>query len=191
MMPSERYRESTTEVSKLLGQVTGAVGISPITLDYLMRGYTGPLGIAIVQLANPLLNTEAEAAIAKPSMKASKVPFIGGLFQPVEGRGTLDEAYAEMQEIQQIKGTYNRLVSEGRRAEANAFAQEYANKLSMASISGAVQKQLGEFATQERRIIAHPTMSQEEKDARLKQIDKVKLAYARRFLAASERTTPQ
>jgi hypothetical protein len=191
MMPSERYRESTTEVSKLLGQVTGAVGISPITLDYLMRGYTGPLGIAIVQLANPLLNTEAEAAVAKPSMKASKVPFIGGLFQPVEGRGTLDEAYAEMQEIQQIKGTYNRLVSEGRRAEANAFAQEYANKLSMASISGAVQKQLGEFATQERRIIAHPTMSQEEKDARLKQIDKAKTAYARKFMAAADRTTPQ
>ena len=191
MMPSERYRESTTEVSKLLGQVTGAVGISPITLDYLMRGYTGPLGIAIVQLANPLLNTEAEAAIAKPSMKASKVPFIGGLFQPVEGRGTLDEAYAEMVEIQQVKGTYNRLVAEGRRAEANAFAQEYATKLSMASTSGFVQKQLGEFAAQERRIISHPTMSQEEKDARLKQIDKAKLAYARRFLAASERTTPQ
>ena len=191
MMATERYRESTTEVSKLLGQVTGKVGVSPITLDYLMRGYTGPLGIAVVQLANPLLNTEAEAAIAKPSTKASKTPFIGGLFQPVEGRGTLDAAYAEMQEIQQIKGTYNRLVGEGRRAEANAFAQEYATKLSMASTSGFVQKQLGEFATQERRVVAHPTMSQEEKDKRLEQLDKAKMTYARRFLEASERTTPQ
>ena len=191
MMATERYRESTTEISKLLGQVTGKVGVSPITLDYLMRGYTGPLGIAVVQLANPLLNTEAEAAVAKPSMKASKIPFIGGIFQPVEGRGTLDEAYAEMVEIQQVKGTYNRLVSEGRRAEANAFAQEYATKLSMASTSGFVQKQLGEFAAQERRVIAHPTMSQEEKDKRLAQLDKAKLTYARRFLAASERTTPR
>lgn len=191
MMPTERYRETTTEVSKLLGQVTGKVGVSPITLDYLMRGYTGPLGIAIVQLANPILNTEAEAAIAKPSMKASKLPFIGGIFQPVEGRGTLDEAYAAMVEIQQIKGTYNRLVSEGRRAEANAFAQEYATKLSMASTSGFVQKQLGVFAAQERKIIAHPTMSQEEKDRRLEQLDKAKLTYARRFIAAADRTTPQ
>lgn len=191
MMATERYRESTTELSKLLGQVTGKAGVSPITLDYLMRGYTGPLGIAVVQLANPLLNTEAESAVAKPSTKASKIPFIGGLFQPVEGRGTLDAAYAEMQEIQQIKGTYNRLVAEGRRAEANAFAQEYATKLSMASTSGFVQKQLGEFAAQERRVIAHPTMSQEEKDKRLEQLDKVKMTYARRFLAASERTTPQ
>ena len=191
MLPTERYRESTTEVSKLLGQVTGKVGVSPITLDYLMRGYTGPLGIAVVQLANPLLNTEAEAAIAKPSMKASKLPFIGGIFQPVEGRGTLDEAYAEMVEIQQVKGTYNRLVSEGRRAEANAFAQDYATKLSMASTSGFVQKQLGEFAAQERRVIAHPTMSQEEKDKRLEQLDKAKLSYARRFIAAADRTKPQ
>ena len=191
MMATERYRESTTEISKLLGQVTGKVGVSPITLDHLMRGYTGPLGIAVVQLANPLLNTEAEAAIAKPSMKASKLPFIGGIFQPVEGRGTLDEAYAEMVEIQQVKGTYNRLVSEGRRAEANSFAQEYATKLSMASTSGFVQKQLGEFAAQERRVIAHPTMSQEEKDKRLEQLDKAKLSYARKFIAASDRTTPQ
>jgi hypothetical protein len=50
---------------------------------------------------------------------------------------------------------------------------------------------LGEFAAQERRVIAHPTMSQEEKDKRLEQLDKVKMTYARRFLAASERTTPQ
>jgi len=191
MMATERYRESTTEVSKLLGQVTGKVGVSPITLDYLMRGYTGPLGIAVVQLANPILNTEAEAAIAKPSMKASKLPFIGGIFQPVEGRGTQDEAYAAMVEIQQVKGTYNRLVSEGRRAEANAFAQEYATKLSMASTSGFVQKQLGEFAAQERRVIAHPTMSQEEKDNRLEQLDKAKLSYARKFIAAADRTRPQ
>jgi len=124
-------------------------------------------------------------------MKASKLPFIGGIFQPIEGRGTLDEAYAEMVEIQQVKGTYNRLVTEGRRAEANAFAQEYATKLSMASTSGLVQKQLGEFAKMERQILAHPSMSQEEKDNRLEKLDNVKVNYARKFIAAADRTRPQ
>jgi hypothetical protein len=61
----------------------------------------------------------------------------------------------------------------------------------MASTSGFVQKQLGEFAAQERRVIAHPTMSQEEKDNRLEQLDKAKLSYARKFIAAADRTTPQ
>ena len=70
-------------------------------------------------------------------MKLSKAPLIGGLFQPAQGRGTLDEAYDRMTEIRQVKGTYNRLVEDGRRAEAKEFVQNYANDLAAASTSGA------------------------------------------------------
>jgi hypothetical protein len=181
-LATERYRANSTEVAKLLGQVTGTVGISPIKLDYLIRGYFGGLGVAVAQLANPILAAD-QKEIAQPSTKPSKLPFIGGLFQPVEGRGTLDEAYDRMQEIRQVKGTYNRLVEDGKLAEAKAFAQNYANDLAQTSVSGRVQKQLGELAKQERIIKAHPTMSTEEKDKRLEQIDKVKVQLARQFLA--------
>ena len=114
------------------------------------------------------------------------LPFIGGLFQPVEGRGTLDEAYDRMQEIQQTKGTYNKLIEQGKRAEATAFAQEYANRLAAMSLSGAVQKRLGDLAKMERQVRANPNMSTEQKDAKLAQIDKAKLAFARQFLAATD-----
>jgi hypothetical protein len=191
MMATDRYRETTTELSKMLGKVTGKVGVSPITLDYLMRGYTGPLGIAMVSLANPILNTEVKADVAEPTLKMSKTPFIGGLFQPVEGRGTLDEAYELMTEIKQVKGTYNDMVEKGNRAEARAFAQEYANTLSLASTSGAVQKYLGEIAKQERMVRASPDLTTEQKDARLEKLDKMKTEYARKFIALSDRTTPQ
>jgi len=156
--------------------------ISPISIDYLIRGYFGGLGIAIVQLANPILAAD-QKEIAEPSTKPSKVPLIGGLFQPVEGRGTLDEAYDRMQEIKRIKGSYNKLVEEGKRAEAQEFAQGYANDLAQTSISGRVQKQLGELAKQERAIKASPTMPTEEKDRRLEQLDKMKVQIARQFLA--------
>ena len=184
---TQRYRENTTELSKLIGSVTGEVGISPITLDYLVRGYTGGLGIALIQLANPLLATEASKEIAKPTTKISKTPFIGGLFQPVEGRGTLDEAYDRMTNIQQVKGTYNKLVEEGKRAEAMAFAQEYSNKLAMMSVSGSVQKRLGDLATVERRIRGAENMTTEQKDAALEQLDKAKMAIARQFLGMTQR----
>jgi hypothetical protein len=182
LLPTERYRDSTTELSKLLGSVTGNMGLSPISIDYLIRGYTGGLGIALVQLANPLLASDTRAEIAKPTTKPSKLPFIGGLFQPVEGRGTLDEAYDRMEEIKQVKGTFNRLVEEGRRAEALEFAQNYSNDLSMASISGRLQQQLGNIAKLERQIKAHPTMSTEEKDERLKRLDEMKVKLSRQFL---------
>lgn len=191
VLATDRYRDSSTEISKLLGSVTGNVGLSPIKIDYLIRGYTGGLGLALVQLANPLLNTEAEAGVEKPSTKPSKIPFIGGLFQPVEGRGTLDSAYEKMLEIQQVKGTYNDLIEKGKRAEAQAFVQQYANQLALASTSGSVQKALGEMSKQERFIRNNPRLNTEQKDAALERLDKMKVAYARQFISLADRTTPR
>lgn len=185
VLATERYRDTTTELSKLLGSVTGKAGVSPITLDYLIRGYTGGLGIALIQLANPILAPGDKVEVAQPTTKASKTPFIGGLFQPVEGRGTLDEAYDRMNDIRQVKGTFNDLVDKGKRAEAMAFAQEYSDKLASASISGSVQKRLGELAKLERQIKSSPNLTTEQKDTRLAQLDKLKTATARQFLATT------
>jgi hypothetical protein len=200
MLAGERARESTTEFAKLLGsitgsetikQITGKEGLSPIGIDYLIRGYTGGMGIAVVQLANPILNMEMKEDVAKPTLKASKMPIIGSLFQPVEGRGTLDEAYDMMDSIQQTKGSFNRLVEQGKTAEARAFAQEYADKLGAASVSGSVQQKLGEFAKYRRQIVASPTLTTEQKDEMLARIDKAQTEYARAFLKAVDKTTRQ
>lgn len=200
LLPSERYRDNTTELAKLIGaatasktvkDITGKEGVTPIEIDYLIRGYMGGLGIAIVQLANPLLNTEMKADVAQPSLKLSKTPFIGGLFQPVEGRGTLDEAYDMMTQVNQTKATYNRLVEKGERAEAKAFAQEHADKLALASTSGQVFKFLGELAKQERMVRADPRLTTEQKDARLEKLDQQKVNYARKFILLGDRTTRQ
>jgi hypothetical protein len=185
LLPTQRYRDTSTEVAKTLGAVTGNLGLNPITIDYLIRGYTGGLGIALVQLANPILAPSDKPEIAEPTTKVSKTPFIGGLFQPVQGRGTLDEAYDRMKDIQQVKGTFNDLVEKGKRAEAMAFAQEYSNKLASASISGSVQKQLGELAKLERQIKAAPNLTTEQKDAQLERLDKAKTALARQFLSVT------
>jgi hypothetical protein len=200
MLAGERSRESTTEFAKLLGsitgsetikQITGKEGLSPIGIDYLIRGYTGGLGIGIVQLANPILNVEMKEDVAKPTLKASKTPFIGGLFQPVEGRGTIDEAYDAMNNIQQTKGTFNRLVEQGKAAEARAFAQEHAETLALASVSGSVQQKLGEFAKMRRQIEAAPKLTTEQKDEMLARIDKAQTEYARGFTRAVDKTTRQ
>jgi hypothetical protein len=200
MLAGERSRESTTEFAKLLGsftgsetikQITGKEGLSPIGIDYLIRGYTGGLGIGIVQLANPILNMEMKEDVAKPTLKASKTPFIGGLFQPVEGRGTLDEAYDRMLDIQQTKGSFNRLVEQGKTAEARAFAQEHAEALGAASVSGSVQQKLGEFSKYRRQVTEAPRLTTEQKDELLARIDKAQTEYARAFLKAVDKTTRQ
>lgn len=189
MMPGERSRDTTTELAKALGSITGDAGLTPIKIDYLIRGYTGGLGVAIASLANPILNTEA-SAVEKPTMKTSKMPFIGGLFQPVEGRGTLDAAYERMLEIQQAQGTYKQMRESGKEKEAEAFLEQYRNKLTSASLSGAVREQLGELATARRQVLAS-NRTTAEKDELLEKIDTRQYQLAQRFLSVTGETRPQ
>ena len=186
MLPTERYRETTTEIAKLIGGATGDLGLTPIKVDYLIRGYTGGLGIALVQLANPLLASKADN-VQEPTTKPSKMPFIGGLFQPVEGRATLDGAYERMKEIEQAKGSLNKLIEDGRMADAKLFAQEYADRLAFAETSGALQKQLGELAKLRRQVRAAPNMSTERKDEILARIDSAEQRIAAPFIALYDR----
>ena len=185
MLPTERRRETTTELAKLLGSLTGDAGITPIGWDHLTRGYTGSLGIALVSMANPLLNTEA-AEVAKPTKKMHDTPFIGSMFQPVEGRGTLDAGYERMLEIQQAKGTYDSLLMEGKRDKAREFLEEYRNKIVYASLSGTVQQKVGELSKLRRDVVANPFMSEEDKTKRVEQIDKMRNNYVERFLSVTD-----
>lgn len=191
MLPTERYRANTTELSKLIGSMTGDAGITPIKLDYFLRGHFGGFGMALISLANPILNTEVGADVAEPTLKASKTPFIGGLFQPVEGRGTLDAAYERMLEVQQASGTFKRLLESGKRAEAMEFLEEYRNKVAAISVSGAVQQRLGELSKYRRMIIETPKLTTEQKDVLLDRIDAQQYEIARGFVNLTERTKPQ
>jgi hypothetical protein len=190
LLPEERYRASTTELSKMIGSITGGM-LTPIELDYLIRGYTGGLGMAIISLANPILNTELGKDVAEPTTKTSKLPFIGGLFQPVEGRGTLDAAYERMLEIQQATGTFKRLLESGKRAEAKEFLEDYRSQIASISVSGAVQQRLGELAKYKRMVIETPKLTTEQKDVLLEKIDAQQYEIARRFVDLTERTTRQ
>jgi hypothetical protein len=191
LLPTERYRASTTELSKLIGSLTGDAGLTPIKLDHLIRGHTGGLGIALISLANPILNTELGKDVAEPTLKASKTPLIGGLFQPVEGRGTLDAAYARMLEIQQTTGTFKRLLESGKKAEAKEFLDQYRNQIAAMPVSGAVQQKLGELAKYRRVVLETPKLTTEQKDALLDKIDAQQYEIAKRFVSLTERTRPQ
>lgn len=181
-----RYRETTTEVAKALGSVTGVVGVSPIMLEHLVRGYTGSLGLAAMHTLDPLLRSSAEGQ--KASLSAAQQPFIGGLFQPEEGRWLVDRAYDRMDEVVQAQKTFNELVNRGQGAEARAFAQRFANQLAMADDAGSLRKEMGELFSMERAIRANPNLTTEQKDLRIEQIKKLENKLAEQFVAATDRT---
>jgi len=189
LQASMRYRETTTEVAKALGSVTGVVGVSPLMVEHLVRGYTGSLGLAAMHTLDPLLRSSAEGQ--KASLSAAQQPFIGGLFQKEEGRWLIDRAYDRMDEIVQAQKTFEDLIARGQGAEARAFAQKFSNKLALADDAGSLRKDMGELYSMERAIRINPNLTTEQKDLRIEQLKKLQNKLAEQFVSAADRTTRQ
>jgi len=179
LMATERYRPETTELAKFAGKATGLLGVSPIMLEHFVRGYTGSLGLAAMHMVDPVFASGQEGA--KPSLPASKMPFIGSLFQTSEGRYLIERAYERMKDAEQAQATYKDMLKKGQRANAEAFRQSYANLVAAGSAAGAFQKNMGTMFSMARAIQANPSLTREEKDKKLEELSNRENAYARRF----------
>ena len=182
-----RFRAGTTEVAKTLGSVTGAVGISPLLIEHFVRGYTGGLGVALMSTLNPLLRSEAEGE--KMPVGASRQPFIGGLFQPSEGRFVVERAYGRMDDVIQAQQTYKDFMNRGQQDRAAAYAKENATLIVSAPMAGAFRQRMGELFDMERKVMANPKLSGAEKEARVQQLKNMQNKMALQFYAAIDRTT--
>jgi hypothetical protein len=189
LQASMRYRETTSEIAKVMGSATDVVNVSPLMLEHLVRGYTGSLGIAAIHMLDPLLRSSS--AGQKPSLSAAQQPFIGGLFQKEEGRWLIDRAYDRMDEIVQAQKTFEDLIARGQGAEARAFAQKFSNKLALADDAGSLRKEMGELYSMERAIRINPNLTTEQKDLRIEQLKKLQNKLAEQFVSAADRTTRQ
>lgn len=187
LQAGERYRPETTGVAKQLGAITGEVGVSPVMLEHLARGYTGSLGISILHMLDPLFGDVAN----KTPTPANKMPFVGGLFQTKDGRFLIDRAYERMDEVMQAKGTYESLLQKGEKARAADFANRYAGMLAQAEVAGSFKQRMGEMFADERAIQNNPDMSPPEKQDILKRIKQAENNEAKAFFEATERTTPR
>jgi hypothetical protein len=184
-----RFRPGTTELAKTLGSVTGEVGISPLLIEHFVRGYTGGLGVALMSTLNPLLRDSAEGE--KLPVGASRQPFIGGLFQPSEGRFVIERAYDRMGDVIQAQQTYKDLVNRGQQDRAIAYAKENAALIVGAPMAGSFRQRMGELFDMERKITANPKLSGAEKEAKVQQLKDMQNRMALQFYAATERTTPR
>lgn len=174
--PGKRATEGTTEVSKALGDL---LGVSPIKIDYLIRGYTGGLGAALVALANPVLASPEKPGT--PEKKLSELPFIGQAFQPNDGRGIVNEAFDTMERVNQAKGTVNNLIERGMLDEAKEFQKDNAKLIAASSMAGSFRQKMGEYAKQKRQIAGSRQLTPEQKRTAIDAIKQKEIALAKQL----------
>jgi hypothetical protein len=186
--PAERFNANTTEIAKFIGKGTGAIPVlgeylSPVQIEYLLRGYTGSLPLALASMANPLFGS---AGGEKPTMRASEMPVVGSIFQPKDASGLVNRAYKDIEAINRAGQTYKKLEEEGRDADAESYADRFADELSLAPLAGAFKQRMGALAKEERMIKADPNMSGAEKRAELDAIRQDRIALAKELISERE-----
>jgi hypothetical protein len=186
--PAERFNANTTELAKFIGKGTGSIPVlgeylSPIQIEYLLRGYTGSLPLALASMANPLFGS---AAGEKPTARASEMPVVGSVFQPKDASGLVNRAYKDIEAINRAGQTYKKLEEEGRDADAEAYADRFADELSLAPLAGAFKQRMGQLAKEEREVKSNPNMSGAQKRAELDAIRQDRIALAKDMLSERE-----
>jgi len=179
-----RYRDSTSELAKGIGAITGT---SPIKLENLIRGYTGTMGIAFTQAINA---ASPGNGVPEPTKKLSEMPVIGAAFQPEDAGGVVSDMYDHMARAREVQKTYNELVKEGNGAEARQYLQENVNMLATKTMTGNLQETMGKLKKAEMAIKAS-SLTPDEKRARLDEIQKMRIQIASNVRGVYEKTTPQ
>jgi len=178
---SERYTANTSEVAKMLSAAVGHA-VSPTQVEYLIRGYTGTMGVAMTQLPDIALRPLSGEA-ERPTKLISEYPVVGTLFQPRDGSGVVNAAFDRIKEFQQAHTTLQAMIQEGRTADAQAFAQKYATDIAANSIGGQFRQQMGELAKLRRAVTASQTLTPDQKRQRIDEIKKMELQLARQIRA--------
>lgn len=188
-----RYRENTTELAKFLSGSSifqnamqlatfgKSDGVSPVQIDHLIRGYTGGLGILLATLPDLVLRPlNGQDVPTAPATTLNQNKVFGPLFQPSDGRDAANAAYEAIESWQQAHTTYQGLLTQGRGADAAAFASKYSNELALASVGGSFRQQMGDLAKLRRAVAAGPGTPL-EKRSQIDQIKKLEIALSRRI----------
>ena len=179
---AERYGDRTTELAKQIGKV---FNISPNRLEYLIRGYTGSLPLAIASLTNPMFRSKELAEVEAPAKRMSEQPIVGAFFQPIDGKRLIDKAYKDMEDIRRTAETYKKYEDEGRVKEADALLDAKADIIGLESAAGTFRKQMGDLTQEERGVRSDPKMSPQEKRKRLDEIRQDKIILAKELSASA------
>jgi hypothetical protein len=183
-----QYTDRTPEILKIIAPVTSLVGLSPVQMENLIRGFTGSMGMGILSTADFALKPVGEAGPV--TGRVSQLPLVGGLFQPNDAGRIITEAYDAMSEVQKRHGSYKKLIEEGRREEAADYLKENMAEISLSSAAGQFRQRMGEMTKYERYIKGVPEkqMSPDKKREELDKIRKMKIDYAAQFKRVREQT---
>jgi hypothetical protein len=173
--PERQYTKTTSEMAKALGAMTG---MSPLNIDFLLRGYLGSVATLTSLATNDVINA-VRGGPPRPDQSIgniiSSLPNMGAMMSKEENTAVLSDFYEVARDVNKAVDTLNSMKYSSPEAR-QAYKEEYKKELALKGQVQAINKQLTVLRRREQMVREAPEerMTAEQKQAELKRIDEMR-----------------
>jgi len=152
----------TNEVARLIGEL---FNISPMKIEYVMKGYTGTLGGYALAVADSIARTATGSPyipnnIVSNPTNFTRLPFVNRLIMDTKKMKGLQQGFYELrQEVDKVTQTLNSLRKQGRFDELAAYRENYQGVSNVKSQVRALEKYMANFRKRRDAIMKRQDIS--------------------------------
>jgi len=159
---SQQFTDSTSELAKMIG---GIANISPMKLDYLIRGYTGIAGGTMLDVTNMMV-------LNRPDRHIYELPlFKTFMYDKIPG-GYKEQYYDLRNRVDEVADTVNSLKATGRVDELMEYLNDDRLRLlALRRTMNRIDQRFEDLRKYKKIISADPSMDGEEKRRLIDSID--------------------
>jgi hypothetical protein len=204
LAPELQYNTSTSTLSILLGKIpinynltTGKFeGTSPIVIENLIEGYTGPIGSMIVDFTGVLMDLADSYAVDLGSVvpermptDLTKLPVVKRVFIDAEKKNpkVVTQAYELFQIADEANRTFSRLKQIGDVEAVKDYVDENRDILTYRKYIFKMVDGLNKLNAQERRIESDPEMTADEKREAMRKLREMRVNIASKVAEMNEK----
>jgi hypothetical protein len=162
--PEFQVGPGTSAFAEFVGKT---LGLSPIKVDYVFKGYTGTMGMYAVDLMDMVMDLNSDSP--KPTKRFEQLPIIKRLVLDPEARGNVTNYYQLKDSVDTTVRTMNLLEKTGDPKEFAEYVQENAGSLAVRSYVNDLEKTMKELREM-KGLVRNSSLSGDEKRDALTEI---------------------
>ena len=147
--------------TSLFAAKTGeSLGLSPVQIDNLIRGYTGTLGGYAVMAMDAIMRGQGDPT--KATMGAEQLPVVKRFFASPQATGTMTQFYELKNKLDEVTRTINFLERAGKYDQMAEYMKENAMMVSMTPYIRTLEKEMN-MLRDTKRVVNNSQMEPDQK----------------------------
>ena len=151
---------NTSQLAEFVGKT---LGLSPLKVDHVLKGYTGTMGMYGVELMDSIMDLNGDSP--KASKRFEQMPVIKRFALDPEARGSVTDYYKLKDSVDTAVRTMNMLEKTMQPEEFQKYMQDNIGLLAFKDYIGDLEKTMKQFRDMKKTIQSSPMSGDEKRDA--------------------------